>query len=553
MILLIYVIFFLTLFLQFPLNNSLPGNTDTLYAIAISNNYLNEITSFFSGTEFGRFLYPQTNIFQFGESSLIGAGIFLFYKIMGLSDLWAYYLFISTVYILTAYAISLLSYLYTRNHYASLFSGFAFCCSTFVLANIDDSVVIGLCLPALSAYWLKRFFSDNRDRYLIYSAILGGIQIYSNLYAFFYQTVMLLVIFCVNINTFVFIRKYRRIILSGIVYLIITLPFLIYHFSLVGSPEFYDFWTTDKFIDQSTLVPGDLLNTLQNNIIYTLGKPYVDDGLHFWMNIRKRAFIGALLPLLTIVGCISSWKMLRKKTELLVIAFLGIVLSMGIPGANEKVISFNDLVLKLFPSFKYLRVPLRGYTLFLLSCSILSAFGVCRMFKNPRMRSKVVASLFIALLIIGYLFEHAPLPMKQYKLANKIKAPAIYSEIPDMNNDVAIFDLPGSLAFGQGNQNLYKYNRELVYMIWQTQHRLNTASGVSSYYPTSRVKLQALIHNLDLYETREKLSEANIKYLVFHKHMILRGERNLEAFLDNIPFLEKVKEMDSSILYRVND
>ena len=103
--LLVYMVIFGSLFLRFPLEGRLPGNTDSLLAIALSNIFFEKLVLFFSGDPTYTALFPARDVMSYGENCYGLASIFLVFKALIREDIRAYYLFITTLFTLNSVAI----------------------------------------------------------------------------------------------------------------------------------------------------------------------------------------------------------------------------------------------------------------------------------------------------------------------------------------------------------------------------------------------------------------------------------------------------------------
>lgn len=521
--LLIYAIFFLLLFLQFPLNDSLPGNCDSLFVIAWGNDYLNRIISSFVETSAGVFLYPEAHFYRFGESSFGTVGIFMLFKLFGLNDIWAYYFYISSLFIFTAFGIFLLGSLYVKNRSSAFFGGLFFTCSTFVLANIDDFSVVCYAGPAFSAFFLKKYFIGKNNRHFIYTAIIGGLQAYVNLYVFCYQTIILLVMFLLNIKKEHWRLSLKSIISGFVIYIALPMPFVLLYYFTLTSGSFHDIWMDLQLIDGAILRPDNLLGSLQNNIIYPVRDAYYE-GITSWTESRKRAFIGLLVPLLALIGIFRRNK---HCTTWIIAATLGLLLCLGIDlgiGWEKRVVSVTHLMINFFPDVQFVRMPLRAFLIFLFSLSIIAAVGfdVCIVGLQKLKRKSIVSLVLFPTIIFGIMIlENVPFPMAKYPLKKYVQIPTGYAKFFKNKKNSIVLDLPTSLWSGNTSDLVFDYSREVIYMIWQTYHKQNSVVGVNGYYPQQRVDLQEKVLKLPAESSFKYLKNLNVEYVAFHKQMIM--------------------------------
>jgi hypothetical protein len=404
----IYALFFFGLFFQFPLNEALPGNCDTLFSIAFGNSYLNKIKAVLTGEVIGTYLYPSDFAYGYGESSFLGLSIFSFLRFLGFSNIVAYYFFISLIFISSAFSIYLLATCYTKNSLAALFAGFAFSCSNFSFANIDDSVVLLFFIAALSTYLLKKHIASGKINYLYFAFISAGFQTYINAYVFLFQFVMMATVLLCHIRKIQILNKH--FLGAVLIHIGMILPFfglyLYSHFNL----EIINPWPSKIVILDMALKPGNFTGVLPHNLLYD---PAVSDHF-FWKSIRQHAFLGGAFYILVIIG---FFKKQKHQTELLIIALTGMAMAIGpylkigsvtIPGPMA-------LVYGLSPAFELFRVPHRAFFMTSLVLSICAARGVtviASYFKTKqwgRLGNVIVVSIFLL-----HFFENTPFPLASY-------------------------------------------------------------------------------------------------------------------------------------------
>jgi len=547
-VLVIYILFYLLLFSQFPLKKSIPGNCDTWLVISLSNTYINKISSFFTEKMTGVSLYPVSDTMSYGEGSPGCAAIFILFRLLGFNNIFSYYFFITLLFALTAFGVYLLSGLYLQTRTAAFFAGFAFTCSNFMFANIDDSIVIFYFLSALSLYFVKRFFSSGIKVYLLYGAIIGGLEIYFSLYVFIYQTVALVIISILNFNN---VMKNKKLFFSGIfIYMFITFPFIFFYVNSLMKINIVNPWsetyTTPGIISKCSLKLKDFFKVLPGNLIY----PAKKTSKFFWPYIRRYAFSGYLIVILALLSLKKHWK---GEKELILIALSGFLLS----GGQE--IRINGLTIhplffylyNLFPCMAIMRVPLRAYFLVTLTISILAAVSLEEILKNIKNRNMYI--FFIIAVLLFHSVENIPFPFYACNIEKYHNIPAEYYNFFKNQKDLIILDLPSNIGldFRESGNNLFVYNREIIYMNWQTQHKQNITGGVNGYYPVSRVIIQKYIDSLPERNSFSSLSKLGVDYIVFHKTMLLPGEKNLLPQLNRSDCVEKVMETGDISIFKM--
>lgn len=582
-----YVVFFLALFIQFPLKGALPGNCDFIAFIALSNIRLQRIFSLFTNHPIGSTIFPDDNIFAYGEPYIGEGVIFALFKLLGFDDIWASYFLIAIFFALTAFGIYLLATLFVRPLFAWC-AGFAFSCSNHALANLDDAYVTFYFLPAIALYFLFRF-SNERKNYLFYgAAIVAGLQIYFSVYVFVYQSLALLIVFFFNVrfSDQKISVKDRQALLKGIlIFLLVIAPFMVFYLSAYFMRNFVSYADFDvvKMLRIRLFSP---VYVLENNLIY----PEMIHFKHTYaLLVRYKAFSGIMLMILALF---SLRKLNKIKWQFVIIALLGIILSIGPVyniGQKEYLTPIGYLFLK-FPFLQFLRLSMRAYFLVTLALSILAVMTLEGLphYLNRKFKLK---TFFVALaFLLIHFFENTPFPLKAFAMRDLIQIPQDYQTFTKNLKNEVILDLPtsfkmrylnwdelkfgdpyqflrkkpgqpqlkiyGNTAYGYDADPLFDYNRNMFYMNWQAYHRLPIVLGINSYLPYSRVIFQYYIDKIPQPTALYWLREKGVTLLVFHKNMSLKGggaaDKQLLKYMENSPLLNKVYEGSQSVFFRFN-
>ncbi|MDH5580750.1 MAG: hypothetical protein OEY33_02510, partial [Bdellovibrionales bacterium] len=185
----LFLLFYLILFLQFPLKGDLPGNCDSLLAIALSNNYFNKV---FYNLDLSS-LYPATSVHAYGDLAPLLASLFTFFKLISFDDLYAYYFFIVFIFSLNAFAFYKLAFQTTKKNDVAIVIGLMFSLSTPFFAHIDDPNIIFLFFPLMLLYNLFCYKDTGQQKYATYAMICLGLQIYFGFYIFLFSIFFFLV------------------------------------------------------------------------------------------------------------------------------------------------------------------------------------------------------------------------------------------------------------------------------------------------------------------------------------------------------------------------
>jgi len=589
LILLFFSLFFLVLFLQLPLNGNIAGNCDTWYVIAYSNAYLAKITSFFTGGALGSALYPIQDIYAYGESALGTASIFILFKLLGCSDVWAYYFFIVLIFTSTAYSVFLITKLYVQQSYAAVFAGLAFMCSSFTLGNIDSPHTVFFAPIFFSFYFAKLFLNSKQTAHLLIAAFLAGLQVYFSAYVFLFGTLALFLLAIINWTHLKLRETATYWLLAVGIFLLISTPFFIFYFSKMAKPIFYNPFDSVLLAEAHSLDPIDFTRSLSDNLVYTHTPMYsktikengtllTDYGYSYepikdakfmqgkqaksteevrYVSARRVANIGILIYLLAFIGLFTIMRSVRL--ELIVIGTIGLFLAFGpaIIIGDFLIPSPTYLLYKYSNFFQVLRVPCRAFFLSLFILVILAAQGISYLSKHPKIAQFRGSSLFLFSLVnIIFFVENISFPLNAFEAKDYQTAPKDYQELFKKPSQNTILILPSEvgIALGKDTENLCQYNREIIYMNWQNQHQQNILNGVNGYFPRSRLEVQKLIYQL-ANNPEVMLTFAKnyaVSHVIFHKKMIVYPyEQEILSFLQKNPYLKLVKNTDDTAIFTV--
>jgi hypothetical protein len=579
-----YTAYFLALFAQFPLAGRLPGNCDTWYAIAFTNLYRNELKELLGLARYGTFLHPVAHPFAYGETSVVLAVVPMLLRSLGLGDLTAYYVFVSLAYAATAFATYLFATLYVERRTVAAVAGLLFASSNFLLSTIDSPHTAFFGLAFLSFYFFKRHLLTGRNRDLWWSAALAGAQAYVASYVFLLLAIAIGVLVLANLDA---IRKQPRGLArvaayAGVVALAAA-PFFVFY--LLKLTDHFD-WRPQAvlFAEFNSLDPQDLLRAMPGNLIYPeghrfdhrdamalqrrLGRPDPrfatedfahmagasprDDEESLWVSSRRRAFIGLAPYLLAVVGLRRSF---RGRRELLALLAVGFAIALGpqITVAGQSVPMPMYAVYELIPPAHVFRIPGRAFSLSVLAVAVLAAKGLERLLErgagtSPR-RTLAAGALVAALVVV----ENVPFPMRSFEAAAYVKPPADYLRFFAAQPGAVILNLPSGIGYGLAGSadDLYVFNRELIYVNWQTYHGQSIVNGVNGYIPRSRIAVQKLIARLPGEMAIGSLARMGVDFITFNKGLLLPGEAALLPRLRQAATLETVVDSESTVIFRV--
>jgi len=580
----IYFVFFALLFLQFPLRREISGNCDSWLALTYSVHNFEEIKSFFTGERTGTAMFPAENPLAYGESAPGMQLIIILLKSIGLTDYWANFWFITLLLALTASGIFIFTGNFTSFFPAKLFAGFCFACSNMVFAHIDDSVIIFFFIPALALHLIWHYFDALKLKYLIISSVLAGVEIYFSFYVFFYQFLMIFVLFAFlarknGLKTALTAKLFSLYLLISFV---IAAPNFFYYlytlYNLDFVPVFEAFYTA-KMASFSLV---DMFLVLPDNLIY----PNIGKFLGIPMNwgfVRHYNFIG-LLTLGLFVYSMFKWNA-KHRILLAILAVTGAFFACGpvfMFGTKEIFYSPLYIFYKPLPVLKFLRVAVRAYFIFLFAVSVSAALSMERICRKTKKQYLVIIAFFTLNFV-----ENVPFPLKGFDASVTDKVPEIYETLKQQNiKNPLILELPAEMdiefkaeemkkfknpkdfvhkksgnpefhvmnmgMFVDSWDDIFQYNREIIYTNWQNRHKIDSINGVNGYFPTPRMIFQYHINRLPDPESFMFLKKSGINFIVWHEFMEIKSDKMPLAELEKSPCLRKIAEnSEGSVLFRL--
>ncbi len=558
-VLAIYATFFFLFFLQFILNDALPGNCDSWVGIALANTAFLKIKSFLIGSDIGVSMYPAKNILSYGEFTPFGISIFTPLKMLGLSSVNTFNL-VEVIYLsLSAFSTYLLTYVYTNNRFASFFAGFSFACSNFMFANLDESIYLFYFFPVMSLYFLKKFELDRQRKFLLYSFLSCGICVYSSMYVFIFN-ILIIVSFiffkfkeCNFKNQINYLLKY---FLIGII--IIPIPLMSFYVYSYLTANVVNIWAEWKLLEKGNfnLKLSDLTRILPGNLIYS-GNSEIDFA-DYWPQLRKSAFLGNGVVLLFFTGLITNFK---RVFELFGIALIMLIISFGtfLEIGSLKIKMPMGYIYELVPFTTFFRVPFRAHFVTAMIISVIAAFVIIYIITLlERFKfKKTLIPFFLVSITLLHFFENMSFSNLSYSYKDFQNAPKSYVKFFQNKTKKILLDLPSDygLQFKDAQKSIFAYNRDAIYISWQTEHKQNILGGVNGHFPKTRVEYQKYIDKIPDFLALQKLSAIGVEYLVFHPKMIidLPGEDTLLEKLNSSPYLEKVFEDNEINIFKMTE
>jgi hypothetical protein len=521
----LYALLFALLFLQFPLNGRLPGNTDTLLSISLTNLFNEKVALVLSGNPSDTIFYPAKNFLPYGENCFGLGFIFTFFRVFGLNDIWSYYLFLVTIFSLNSFAGMKLFGLFTssENKRIALVAGAALSLSGFVFANIDDANVIFIFFPLFGLYCFEKGLRSGQAREIKKALLFSSLQIWFGMYVFLFQFLALSIYGA-------FYRKRLKEILSArdvrsavLHYSLPALPLVLLYLSNHFQPGLVSPYNNQLSRKLSSLNWYHFLNVLPHNLIYSANqnvyRPEADASL--WYSLRKTCFPGVAFPLVALMGFVSlgKVKLERARKQVFTLSALFVLFFILSLGTN----AFDLGEATAIPFVTYFRVASRAYLFALIPLTVFFAIGLEVILSRGEIFRRgfgVACVLLLSLLIFA---ENVPFPLMSYDYRNILTPPAGYIEFfRNLPTRQVVVDLPSDYqALLPQSGSLWTYSRDALYMNWQTYHKQIIVGGINSYLPSSRIEVDRYIKELPDKSAIQYLKRRGVQYLIFHKEFIL--------------------------------
>jgi hypothetical protein len=544
---------------------------------------VNRARALWTGEDVGTPLYPERNVFAFGESAVGTSALFAALKLATGDDVLAYYFFTVLLLSLNALAVYLLARWYVRDRLAALFAGFAFSVSAYTLGNIDSPHTSFFFVAFLCLERCKRYLETSSRPALVSAAFLGGAQAYFSTYVFLFQSLALGGLAARHLWTQRPRVEAKHVLLAGALYLALAAPLFGFYWSGSRGANFTNPWDPLFLAEVHSLEPSDLLRSLENNALYpfgrvvlardiadrtqamiragilrfedltnedastVLGKLSTPDDPKYFVYTRRCAFVGFTLYALASLG-IS-----RRRTELLALYACALVLSFGpLIWIGDEMLPNVTLPLYKWGVASVLRVPCRAFAFALLALVLLAATGLERVGSKPSLRTPSRRALAYGLAAAAVAAENVPLPLKSFEGAKLATPEPAVVEFFTGKRGTVVLDLPSRPggALYRDSTDLFEWNREIVYMNRQTYHLQNVVNGVHGYFPRSRLHVQRWIEALPSPEALQALREYGVEFIVYHRALELPWEAGLEEELASSSDLVAVSESPEVTIFR---
>ncbi|MCB9204954.1 MAG: hypothetical protein H6603_08260 [Flavobacteriales bacterium] len=543
----LYLLFFLTYFVQYPINGSLPGNLDTWWFIHVFEQ-LNFAKLFEDSQHSGIAGYPDGNLLLLGDFSLATSFIFNLIHLLIANKIIAYYILVSLIFSLNSFSMFVLGKHFFYRIGVRFYTGFVFGAGPFFIGGIDNLGAFTVYPAVLGLHFFLNCLQRQNIGDLLGFTSFAILQIFSGYYFFVLGGLICLILFLEKSVRQKEMPLSGPMVLASVVALCVFISFsMLYHHKI---SELSAVNPIDVFNEETIrLLPRDLFRPHSNNLIYK--QVPVRENFEVLNGIHS-LFMGWLVWILAFVAIVKSQSNYKFILVLLLIA--GVVIAFG---ASVEIFG-TTFKMPMYYVFKYLdsgviRVSIQAYFISHLALCILAGLGfstVMTYVKTP--------ILYIVFPVI-FVVECLAFPLPSYNSQPYLNISNEYQRVIDRHSNRSIqtiLDLPSSLYSDVClNDDLYPYSIDFIYTNWQTQHHHNILNGRAGFIPFNRLVVDSLVQNLDSSESMSKLiSDYGLTMISVHKWLMCeKSGMNKFGYLQEKTELQVVLDSDSLLVLTVKD
>lgn len=470
-----------------------------------------ELGSFFQGNIF--FPYKDTLAFTspFVVSSVISFFPSKYFSNPAqiLSFLEVFWQF-STVLILCIFIKDL-----TKSSYSSLVGSILYGFSNYRISTLGHLQMFNMSLCILAIYLVWKYTQSKKQIFLIYAAIISGLQAWENfiqLY-FIFLSVFFILVTKVNLK-----RHFKNFFKPIIVFLVVSLGILIKYF--IVSKEY------------------GIVRSIREAAHFSISIDYL------WKNYFERLIYIGLL--------ISSILIFKKKISIKKEKWIYIVITLSLIFCFGPVLKYNDATVKIFgkyfiplpygifyyiiPGFNSLRTPSRWFSLSLLMASLIISFTTKYL---DKIKFSFLLKCFIIIAVLFFIY----IPKNNIKL-NLQNPPYVYGWLKSQSG-LSIIEMP-LYTWGAGDIS----KNEVYRMVYSLDHGKKIVNGYSGFYPKDWENFaHDLWNNFPDSKTAQEIKQTGVNYLILHKDEYGKDKLlRIEKFYSG----DVIYEDPASVVYKIN-
>ncbi|MGQ9475726.1 MAG: hypothetical protein ACUVSI_06470 [Actinomycetota bacterium] len=485
-------------------------------------------------------MYPALDVLTYSEHLLAMAVLAAPLNWLSGNPLLAYNLLLFTGLALSGFGCYLLVRELTESNWAGLVGGFLFAFGSYKLSQLSHlQIMFSPFLPFMLLY-LVRYLGGGGRRELLLFALFCLVQSLSSwhyLVFCFLSTALLWLWKAASSRGRGDLLRLAAVPAAMVAVLLLLLPLALPY--LRTHDRLPDFERNLTEIKGFSAHPGDYLNTLRGNLLYSRISsmlPSKDIGE------EKVLYPGLAAVILALLG-LAGWARGRKERGsglfrrglplfFLLLAGLSFLLTLGPEIAGK----WNPMYMIPYRlgMLRFIRVPARFYVLFLLSLSALAGYGtacaLCRVRGGGRGFPAYRA--WGAVLLALVMLENVNLPIPLVTVPAGGDVPQVYRWLE--REEGAIIELP-TLALGEE----HRYDRLLGFLprdphayseleglrvYFSSYHRRRTANGYSGYFPYSYNRIFFEMQGFPSRRCVELLRGLGITHVVWHWDLVPPGK-----------------------------
>ena len=515
---------FVPWFAWLTMRGELPGNTDTWLAIALAEDTWSRFTAWIQGLPVPpSSMFPVERVLDYGEPGLFWQLVY------GGLRIWTDDLVIlwnaagCGMALANVAAVAFLASILGLGTAGAVASGLLFGIWGFWFANIDDITYHFYAVTAVALATSRIAVGRRNVRLLVVSGVLLGLNAWMSVYVFVLSILAWLCVLGVDVHG----RRLtvRQAMLAGVCAVLPASPIAIEMVRRYLTLEVVNPFNPSDFdvfliaAKNTSIHLQDFLRPVRGTLL--IPDPVGSDQTVVWSHLRRAAWPGFAFALFWFVGAVQAVRGRRHfpARPVLVIWAIYMLIAIGpvleLPGFEVPMPLFA--LYSFVEPARFFRVPLRALTAAHLAASLVAGAGVQKAWNALSAYGRSWAgSVAVAVVLLQFL-EHVPLPPVGYAARTYLTPPeALVHCAEQLPPDAVVAFLPSSmdLVFYRDGEDLYPYNREMIYLLWQIRLGRASVNGANGYIPPSRVEVDRLLRALPESRALARLTDFGVTHLV---------------------------------------
>lgn len=465
--------------------------------------------------------FPMKNALAYSEHQIINGVLGIpFWLLSGGNPLFTLNFVLMLNFLISAVAAYLLSFHLSRNRIAALVCGIAYAFAPYMFSHISQLSICSCGWAPLSLLFLHRYSEKGRPFDALLFSLFTLVQVLANTYIGLFLTVAIIIFFFVRFitsrKTFTFRWIFWIVVfllLAGVLLLPFAKPYLEVRKDNRGIER-----TIDE-VDLHSADVQDFLAAPQFNWIWgAITK-------HFRENTKGRGgpnhrslFPGLVILVLAFTGAVTLYRKGKGEERFSLwyyslLAVLTAIFSLGTSlyyfGGRHDIPMPYDVLYRIYPGFKALRVPSIFYVFTVLSLSVLAGFGareITVFAHNRKGRKGFAIATFIVISLLILEVMTAPLPT--FKDKTKGSIPSVYRWLSKQSGDAPTVELPLPRRYEEW------LDMESVRTYYSIFHWKKIVNGYSSFFPDTYRNTLTLFQGNEFGSLIFKLKRQGVRFLI---------------------------------------